>query len=268
MNYFRSARGFLGRMAGPAIGQRLSQVNQNKINNFARKLTNNNAKQAFDSLPNNKTRLALINVFKGSSNPVSKSDIIAYIQHQSVLKGQTNYGQAGRKAAAIAGYAAQRGALGAGVLAAAPIGLTGYAGYQGGRAAARGAQIFADAASKKYGNVKNTVSAKYGQLSGRNTNKRVANLSANVNKRVSNLNNRVAILEARVKIHDQMMAKAGILNNYKTSTPRKQPVESSGTVPGNIGSGSSGRIHPNPNRKSRDTVRSREPDRPGPDVPV
>ena len=213
MDYFRSARGFLGRMAGPSLDQRLTQINNNKIANFRARKVRNNAKDVFDTL-NKKTKLDLIKVYSRSTIPVSTNVIQGFIEQQNVLRGRTNYANVGRKAAAAIDVAARRGALGAGVLAAAPVGLTaatigglGYTGYQGGRAAAAAARAAAAAASKKYGNVKNIVSAKYGQLSGRNTNKRVANLSA----RVIKLEAQVRSMTNAAQKANQMMR----LNNYK-----------------------------------------------------
>jgi hypothetical protein len=186
MSLFGRLKGFLG----PSLGQRLSQVNQNKINNFVRKKLSISATQAFDTL-NNKTKLALINAYRGSLNTVNKSDINTFRKHQNALRGPTNYGQVGRRAAAAFDVAARHGAVGL----AAPIALAGNAGYQGGRAAAAAARAAAEAASKKYRNVTNTVSAKYSKLSGRNTNQRVANLNA----KVKTLEARVISLEGLIR---------------------------------------------------------------------
>jgi hypothetical protein len=190
MNYFRSARGFLGRMAGPAIGQRLSQVNQNKINNFARTKFNamGTTKATFKGL-NKNIQLKVMTILKRLPQNLYTYNDLQDALTAARFSGSVNQSVA-RKAAAAAGYVAQRGALGL----AAPVGLTaatigglGYTGYQGGRAAAAAARAAADAASKTYGKV-----------SGRNTNQRVANLNARVTK-----------LEARVK---SMMARAGLNN--------------------------------------------------------
>jgi len=202
------ARGFFGRLIGPSLDQRTSQLNNNKISNFkSKKLPNSNAKNAFDAIPNKNTKLALVNFYKGGSNSISAGDIGYFLTHRTRIRVPTNYAQAGRKAAAAGGYLAQRGGLAlaapvaaAGGLTAATLGGLGYAGYQGGRAAAQGAQIlgkatvlgakaFAGAASNKYGKVRNTVSAKYNQFSGRNTNQRLQALSNKVNSLERRLNN-------------------------------------------------------------------------------
>ena len=194
MSYLERATDFVGRMAGPSYGQRMSQVNQNKINNFARTKINAMGTRVIFKGLNKNTQLKVMTILKRLPKNLYTYNDLQDALPAARFSGSVNQSVAG-KAAAAAGYAVQRGALGAGVLAAAPVGLTaatigglGYTGYQGGRAAAAAARAAADAASKTYGKV-----------SGRNTNKRVANLNARVNKRVSNLNNRVTILEARVR---------------------------------------------------------------------
>jgi hypothetical protein len=217
MSYFRSARDLLGRMAGPSIGKRWSQVNQNKINNFARtKFNAMDTNATFKGL-NKNTQLKVMTTLKRLPQNLYTYNDLQDALTAARFSGSVNQSVA-RKAAAAAGYAAQRGALGAGVLAAAPVGLTaatigglGYTGYQGGRAAARGAQIFAGAAGNTYGKLKNTVSAKYSKLSGRNTNQRVENLSA----RVKTLEAKVRSMTNAAQKANQMMAKAGRLNNYR-----------------------------------------------------
>jgi outer membrane murein-binding lipoprotein Lpp len=217
MSFFGRAKDFVGRMAGPSYGQRLSQVNQNNINNFTRtKLNAMDTKDTFKGL-NKNTQLKVMTILKRLPQNLYTYNDLQDALTAARFSGSVNQSVA-RKAAAAAGYAAQRGALGAGVLAAAPVGLTaatigglGYTGYQGGRAAARGAQIFAGAAGKKYGNVRNIVSGTYSKLSGRNTNQRVANLNA----KVKILEVQVRALTNAAQKANQMMAKAGRLNNYK-----------------------------------------------------
>ena len=201
MSFFGRAKEFVGRMAGPSYGQRMSQVNQNKINNFARtKINAMDTRDIFKGL-NKNTQLKVMTILKRLPKKLYTYNDLRDALPAARFSGSVNQSMA-RKAAAAAGYAAQRGAVGL----AAPIGLTaatignlGYTGYQGGLAAAA-------AASKKYGNVKNIVTGKYNQLSGRKTNQNVAKLNANV----KTLEARVSLLESR----NMMMAKAR-LNNYK-----------------------------------------------------